>query len=714
MKKRFAFSILICLLAISETFSQDVYAWRLGFNAGASNYYGDLNYQFINAQDKLGKINSPAFPTRFSANLAYRLSPSWGLNLQAGMGRITANDRARDWNGNLLTENPNFDRALNFQTKLQDVSLSLVYHLNNDWILRREARIAPFLYAGGGITHFDVFGDLSNAEGERYYYWPDQTIRNQLYEPDLDPEPGIIFQDGVFEKELRPLRTELDEPYPNVVIQIPFGLGVDIRISRHMSLGLQAEANYVFSDYLDDVSGTYKRALDPYSVQAYAINPGMVRNREYRGNPNGRNDWYGSLTATLAFHFGKEKSSFKSPQFYSAAAPIFLPEDKRVEQEEIPVIRKAVENEISKIIPSKVNEQKVDSIIADSINETIEIPPVAVQENRAETLQEEALNDSLLEKISALQAQLQALNQKVSTLENKKDTVIIIKNNSPKKTESIRAKTKEDSVERETIIPMKKEVKKDTIGSKEMKPVVVVEEELMSDSIIQDKIISEKVTPTPIKMDSLSSNSTDTLTAPKTMLVDEAIIPKVDTTEQETQQIDSTISQTTTDILAKANLETNEATELDTSLTRSQPKIDPIQEEKPTAIIIHDPSPPLLQTRIDTVMVNEIQGLSKAQVFFSVGSDKIRPHEEEVLLATSFIMGKNTDTKVIIRGFADRTGNPQKNLILSQKRAEAVAEFLRKQGIAEERISIEHFGDTVQRYGEGALDRRVELELVLE
>ncbi|MCB0846856.1 MAG: OmpA family protein, partial [Bacteroidetes bacterium] len=111
---------------------------------------------------------------------------------------------------------------------------------------------------------------------------------------------------------------------------------------------------------------------------------------------------------------------------------------------------------------------------------------------------------------------------------------------------------------------------------------------------------------------------------------------------------------------------------------------------------------------------SSIRGLHKGQVFFSLGSSKIRTSEEEVLNEVKQIMEANPALQLVLKGFADPSGNAQRNLILSQKRAEAVAEYLVSRGIERDRIDTTSLGDKIQKYGEAALDRRVELILVWE
>ncbi len=70
--------------------------------------------------------------------------------------------------------------------------------------------------------------------------------------------------------------------------------------------------------------------------------------------------------------------------------------------------------------------------------------------------------------------------------------------------------------------------------------------------------------------------------------------------------------------------------------------------------------------------------------------------------------------KVKVQGYTDSTGSVAVNEALSQKRAQAVADYLQSKGVSPDRISAEGFGDqdpvSLEKNAEGrALNRRVDL-----
>ena len=212
MKKRNIGLLGVLLLAGTALTAQPYYGWRLGAGVAGAAYAGELSYRL--------NTTKIAWPT-YQVLLGRSLGPSLDVELNAAWGRFSASDRATDWRGNLRTDNPNFDRGLNFETRYRTAALLLQYKLDNGYWLSQYARFGPYLFAGGGITDFAVYGDLQNS--------------------------------GNFDTKLS--TRERGASYPTSVLTVPFGAGVRWRISERLSADIRAGASYAFSDYLDNVQG---------------------------------------------------------------------------------------------------------------------------------------------------------------------------------------------------------------------------------------------------------------------------------------------------------------------------------------------------------------------------------------------------------------------------------------------------------------------------
>ncbi len=285
------------------------YNWRIGFSVGYTNYYGDLSPHIIQGWDDWGDIVklyqwNENYQDEWSGqlNLERRLTPTTGLMLQVGRYQFSMSDRYRDPSGNLVMDAPHFDRALNFKTTLWDTGLSLVFKSDNDRLLSSNAFIAPYLTLGLGGLWFDIKGDLLDEEGNRYDY----------------SQPNLIT-DGIYETTLSDLNTERADGYELESWYSQLGLGVRFKLSKNLELFVQSEFKRAFTDYLDDVSGTYREEYDN-DFQAYAAQPGtniIDPNAPFRGNQDGANDWYIYHGAGLKINFSPTKKTFNAPSVSS-------------------------------------------------------------------------------------------------------------------------------------------------------------------------------------------------------------------------------------------------------------------------------------------------------------------------------------------------------------------------------------------------------------
>ncbi len=122
----------------------------------------------------------------------------------------------------------------------------------------------------------------------------------------------------------------------------------------------------------------------------------------------------------------------------------------------------------------------------------------------------------------------------------------------------------------------------------------------------------------------------------------------------------------------------------------------------------------------------EVKKEDKKRLDFATRNIQFRTGKTE-LVGSSFkildgivkILQRYPDYKLLIHGHTDNVGEPERNLVLSQGRAQACYDYLVSKGIQPERMKAEGFGDTRpiasnQRSASRALNRRVEFKLVLD
>ena len=121
----------------------------------------------------------------------------------------------------------------------------------------------------------------------------------------------------------------------------------------------------------------------------------------------------------------------------------------------------------------------------------------------------------------------------------------------------------------------------------------------------------------------------------------------------------------------------------------------------------------------DCVRPTGIKGTTPHVIDFDTGSAEISAKEQEWLKSSAARYEKHPSVQICVVGQADKTGDPEFNKKLALQRAEAVASFLKENGLADKTYQIlgrgEAFGDTGDSLfgkiigGERQSDRRVEV-----
>ncbi|MBP2831911.1 OmpA family protein [Aquimarina sp. U1-2] len=104
-------------------------------------------------------------------------------------------------------------------------------------------------------------------------------------------------------------------------------------------------------------------------------------------------------------------------------------------------------------------------------------------------------------------------------------------------------------------------------------------------------------------------------------------------------------------------------------------------------------------------------------VYFATNKSNINSKSQANLNKLAGIFKEYPDTNIIVEGHTDNTGDDAYNMTLSQKRANAVTEYLVSQGISRSRLTTYAHGETLPKYDNGtaegrAKNRRVELGIV--
>lgn len=245
--------ILLCSNGFSQTKRRSFKQHELGFLIGGSYYIGDLNPR------KHFNLTRPA------GGIFYRYTPNYRYAFRGGInfGTIVGDDSQSD-------DQDQLQRNLNFKSNITEFNVMaefnfLEYRISND-----KYKFTTFLFLGA-----DVF--MFKPQAHMDVYWVD----------------------------LQPLHTEGQKKgYKLTQFSIPFGIGMKMNVSRMVGIGLEWGPRKTFTDYLDDVSGTYP---DPDVIPFVKNNAARLSDRsknagsnvnEQRGNPRTK-DWYFFFGVTL-------------------------------------------------------------------------------------------------------------------------------------------------------------------------------------------------------------------------------------------------------------------------------------------------------------------------------------------------------------------------------------------------------------------------------
>ncbi|MDI9880054.1 hypothetical protein [Flectobacillus longus] len=217
----------------------------LTFGIGSSSYYGDLSSYSRPIQSTLDEVrwNVGGYYTHY-------FTSRWGARVGLRYVRIAGNDfNMQGVDGKL----DRFARNLHFRNDLKELSAVGIYNLNPAprYYNKRQAFSTYLL---GGIAVF-------------------------LHDPMAKTPTGEWVK-------LRPLNTEgqglpgYDSPYKAWAAAGVAGAGVRFKLNDQWDLGLEGLLQYSFTDYLDDIKGSY---ANPNDLAIYGNLTVTMANRSREG-----------------------------------------------------------------------------------------------------------------------------------------------------------------------------------------------------------------------------------------------------------------------------------------------------------------------------------------------------------------------------------------------------------------------------------------------
>lgn len=136
---------------------------------------------------------------------------------------------------------------------------------------------------------------------------------------------------------------------------------------------------------------------------------------------------------------------------------------------------------------------------------------------------------------------------------------------------------------------------------------------------------------------------------------------------------------------------------------------------KQTSPAATEKSRPAAATKMSPEMKSRQKALELKYIYFVKSKDIILPESEETLNDWVTFLQQQPDAGINIYGHTDDLGNADKNQVLSEQRAQIVADYLIAHGLDKSRIATKGFGGSKPIYvnpateKERALNRRVEI-----
>lgn len=266
--KKLHILFLFCILTFT-TSTQAQQGWELGGWIGGTHYFGDLNTTF--------SLKSPGLAGGIVAR--YNFNERLCLKFSGNYIKIGADDADSD---------NSFERArnLNFKSDILDATFQFEFNFLPYTHGSKDEFYTPYLFAGFTILNFN---------------------------------PKTTLDDEVI--ELRALGTEgqfRGEEYYSITGGLAYGVGLKFDLSYRWSLNIELSGRKIFTDYLDDVSGSYPDLDDLEAMRGPLAVALSDRSISAEGNPiigeegrqrgNGRdNDKYATLGVGIVYYFGSLK-----------------------------------------------------------------------------------------------------------------------------------------------------------------------------------------------------------------------------------------------------------------------------------------------------------------------------------------------------------------------------------------------------------------------
>ena len=199
--------------------------------------YGTFNF--------LGDVRNPNM-TPFNGTPGYKINVATFLDnkqmIRANFyfmgGSLSGNERSSS----------DLSHNMNFKSDILLFGINLNYDFDNFYKTYRK--VHPFISVGLETFTFESKVDSFGAEGVKYNYWSDGSIRNA---PGGTEGATLMKRDYNYETGLRQYNWGLGQ-YPQYSFAIPIDVGLDFWLADRVLFRIGASYHFTFTDNIDHVS----------------------------------------------------------------------------------------------------------------------------------------------------------------------------------------------------------------------------------------------------------------------------------------------------------------------------------------------------------------------------------------------------------------------------------------------------------------------------
>jgi hypothetical protein len=209
-----------------------VFKPTIGLGTGMFSYYGDVYDKHL--------VNFQVSRIAYELSVHQSLTPYLNIGFYTCFGKLGANER-------LITRN------INFESQVRVGGVHFEYNFQN--FMQTRKTIMPWISVGVESFEFLSKTDLFDANGNRYYYWSDGSIRNLDQNDPFASQASFLVRDYTYETDVRNTNPDNFGEYPERSFAIPVGVGFTMHLTDKWDAVLGTTFHFTFTDYVDGVTG---------------------------------------------------------------------------------------------------------------------------------------------------------------------------------------------------------------------------------------------------------------------------------------------------------------------------------------------------------------------------------------------------------------------------------------------------------------------------